>query len=403
MKIAVWHNLPSGGGKRALYNHIKGLQEKGHYVESWTTDLAAQDYLPLSEIVTEHCKPLKNKFLEINKRKNSIRRILGTIKLLKIHYQECVEEIQQGGFDLIFANSCRITYLPYISSFAKIPVLVYLGEPNRSLYEASEYSNTWQLPDFRFSLRGMNRLRKDIFRSYANRILLSEEVAAAKKFTKILVNSLYSRESIIRAYGVDASVCYLGIEVDKFNAEETVKEGYVVGLGSITRNKGVHKAIEVISKIPPEVRPELKWIGNDQDNYYLEELNTMALNLKVVFRPYHHIDDNELVRIVSRASVMIYTSRLEPFGLAPLECNACGTYVTAIAEGGVRESICDGVNGTLVYGYKPLEMAEIIKELIVSADLARHKGESAREFVRQKWGNAQLTSNICNEIESVVH
>ena len=32
MKIAIWHNLPSGGGKRALYNHIKALKENGHYV-----------------------------------------------------------------------------------------------------------------------------------------------------------------------------------------------------------------------------------------------------------------------------------------------------------------------------------------------------------------------------------
>jgi hypothetical protein len=25
MKIAVWHNLRSGGGKRALYDHVVGL------------------------------------------------------------------------------------------------------------------------------------------------------------------------------------------------------------------------------------------------------------------------------------------------------------------------------------------------------------------------------------------
>jgi len=35
MKIAVWHNLPSGGGKRALYHHVRGLVERGHRVESW--------------------------------------------------------------------------------------------------------------------------------------------------------------------------------------------------------------------------------------------------------------------------------------------------------------------------------------------------------------------------------
>jgi hypothetical protein len=30
MKIAVWHNLGSGGGKRALYDHVVGLLARGH-------------------------------------------------------------------------------------------------------------------------------------------------------------------------------------------------------------------------------------------------------------------------------------------------------------------------------------------------------------------------------------
>jgi hypothetical protein len=32
MKIAVWYNLPSGGAKRALYYHVRGLVERGHTV-----------------------------------------------------------------------------------------------------------------------------------------------------------------------------------------------------------------------------------------------------------------------------------------------------------------------------------------------------------------------------------
>jgi hypothetical protein len=35
MKIAVWHNLHSGGGSRALQYHIQGLISAGHEVEIW--------------------------------------------------------------------------------------------------------------------------------------------------------------------------------------------------------------------------------------------------------------------------------------------------------------------------------------------------------------------------------
>jgi len=58
MKIAVWHNLSSGGGKRALYHHCNGLAARGHKVEVWCPDTADRSYLPLDEFGTVHVLPL---------------------------------------------------------------------------------------------------------------------------------------------------------------------------------------------------------------------------------------------------------------------------------------------------------------------------------------------------------
>ncbi len=38
---------------------------------------------------------------------------------------------------------------------------------------------------------------------------------------------------------------------------------------------------------------------------------------------------------------------LEPFGLAPLEANACELPVVAVAEVGIHEIVIDGVTGLL--------------------------------------------------------
>src|SRR5262245_54052410 len=54
VRIAVWHNLPNGGGKRQLYSHVQGLLRRGHHVEAWCPDSADRQYLPLAELVTEH-------------------------------------------------------------------------------------------------------------------------------------------------------------------------------------------------------------------------------------------------------------------------------------------------------------------------------------------------------------
>jgi hypothetical protein len=58
MRIAIWHNLPSGGGKRALYYHVWGLVERGHSVEAWCPPSADQTYLPLGALIREHITPM---------------------------------------------------------------------------------------------------------------------------------------------------------------------------------------------------------------------------------------------------------------------------------------------------------------------------------------------------------
>jgi glycosyltransferase involved in cell wall biosynthesis len=403
MRIAIWHNLPSGGGKRALYNHIKALKERGHYIEGWTTDYASQDYLPLSDIIKEHSKPITKNLQKLNKTKSPIRRTLKTINLLKKHCKECVEEIEREGFDLIFANSCGLTYMPYIGLYAKIPVITYLGEPNRVLYEASENGSIWELPSFNFTLRGINRLRKDLFITYSRRIKLGEEINAAKSSNRILVNSLYSRESIKRAYGIESTVCYLGVDEKLFHIDNDIqKKPFVVGMGSIGKGKNVDMAIRVIAKIPKEQRPQLKWISNSFVPDYFNEITALAKELKVDFLPLIDINDEKLIDVLSEAAVMIYISHLEPFGLAPIEANMCGTSVVGIAEGGIRESIINRINGFLVNGYSIVEMANFILQFISDMDYAKQMGRQARAHALKYWNWEQMSDNIEKELQFII-
>lgn len=403
MRIAVWHNLPSGGGKRALYNHIKALKTRGHYLESWTTDLASQDYLPLSEIIPEHVEPIKDSLKKINKIKSSIKRFRKTTDLLKNHCKNCIKDIEAGKFDILFANSCSLTYMPFIGIYSKIPSVVFLGEPNRKLYEASESGNIWQFPSYQPDIRGINRYRRDFLRTCLHRMQVAEEINSAKSYNKVLVNSLFSRESIKRAYGINSTVCYLGIDESSFNVKgDVVKEPYIVGLGRISPAKNVETAIRVVSKIAKEQRPSLKWISNGFDADYFDSILSLAESLDVNFKPLINIDDKELLEVLSKASVMIYTSHLEPFGLAPIEANFSGTFVVAIAEGGVRETIKPPLNGFLINGLNYGEMARTIMPLISNLKHASEMGKKAREHALKFWNWNQMADNIENELISVV-
>ena len=147
-----------------------------------------------------------------------------------------------------------------------------------------------------------------------HRVQVREEIANARDINQILCNSYFSRESILRAYGVDARVCYLGINT-KFFKPRGAPRGHVIGLGSFTREKGLELCVRAIARISPR-RPPLVWVGNHVDPAYLGEVKKLAAELDVAFEPRVLVADDELLDLLSSANAMIYAPRLEPFGLA---------------------------------------------------------------------------------------
>jgi glycosyltransferase involved in cell wall biosynthesis len=391
MRIAVWHNLPSGGGKRALYYHVRGLVERGHSVEAWCPSTSDRNYLPLSELITEHVLPI-----DIGQKGKSVARIpllglhddqLLQAKALDEHCRQCSDEINRRNFDILFANSSIIQAVSSIGRYVKTKKVLYLGEPNRWLYEAGESglpwvaipaaTRSWIRPRyiwwFLWNLIGTQRLR----------VLVRDERLNASAFDLILVNSYFSRESLLRVYGLDSTVCYLGVDTQLFVNHRYPRENFVVSLGSLRPHKNAEFLIKAVAKIGVP-RPRLVWIANMIDDWYYEKMRSLAQSYQVTFEARARINDNELVDILNRATAMAYAPRLEPFGLAPLEANACGLPVVAVAEGGVRETIIDGVNGFLVQ-HQPQMMAHAIQRLAHDKDLAAQLSKNASKIIQEQW------------------
>ncbi len=387
MRIAVWHNLPSGGGKRALYYHVRGLVERGHSVEAWCPSTSDRNYLPLSEFITEHVVPF-----DIPQRNNFVAELPGDelrkAKALDQHCQRCAEEINRGDFDILFANSSVIHAVSSIGRYVKTKKVLYLQEPNRGLYEAGGDGLPWvAIPAVtRPWMHPRSYLRwflGDLIHTHQLRILARDERLNASAFDLILVNSYFSRESLLRAYGLDSTVCYLGVDTQLFVNHRYPRENFVVSVGQLFLNKNVEFVIKAVAKIGVP-RPRLVWIANRGVDWYYEKMRSLAESHRVTFEARARIDDNELVDILNRATAMVYAPRLEPFGLAPLEANACGLPVIAVPEGGVRETIIDGVNGLLVQ-HQPQAMARAIERLRDDKHLTAQLGNNGSELVREKW------------------
>lgn len=396
MKIAVWHNLPSGGGKRALYDHIRGLLALGHHVESWCPETADQSYLPLGDIIAEHVLPLaKPSRTTMDRRLQIPARVLPRLAAMEEHCAAAGAQISVGGFDILIANPCMFFRTSPIARHARIPAALYLQEPYRWLYEALP-DLPWVAPESsqlpRFS-KAWLRERAMEWRVLQNaRLQARQEKRDAASFDRILVNSHFSRESVLRAYGLDATVCYLGTDLSRFTDLNRERERLVVGIGAFTREKNIGLVVEALGRLDGD-RPRLVWIGNVAEPGLIEELSARAAELGVPFEPLQRVPDIELIALLNCASAMAYAPRLEPFGLAPIEAGACGVPVVAVAEGGMRETVVDGVTGFLVRPDAG-EMAQALQRLFNDPVLAKQLGANGRARAAGQWSLEAAASRL---------
>lgn len=403
MKIAVWHNLPSGGGKRALYDHVRGLVARGHHLEAWCPPTANREFLPLGDFIPEHTVDLawpvpfrRSDEWQVTLRSGREHAALDD------HCRRCAAQITSGGFDVLFANTCQFVRAAPIARYIAIPSVLYLQEPYRWLYEALPRLR-WLAPPVahgaRPSLRALRRSFVD-WRNIRNwRVQARDEVDSAAAFTRVLANSYFSRESILRAYGLESTVCYLGIDTSHFTDPGRQRENYVVGLGSCTPEKNVALVIEAVAAVQG-TRPRLVWVGNMAVDGYRRAMMDLAAARGVDLDLRIGVTDAELLDVLSRASAMVYAPRLEPFGLAPLEANACGVPVVAVLEGGVRETIRDSVNGLLADA-TPAALGRALMLLRDDPALARQLGDGGRRAVEESWSLEAATGRIERQLQEV--
>jgi glycosyltransferase involved in cell wall biosynthesis len=108
------------------------------------------------------------------------------------------------------------------------------------------------------------------------------------------------------------------------------------------------------------------------------------------------VDDERLAEVYAGARALIVPN-VEEFGIAAVEAQASGRPVLALGEGGSRETVVDGVTGTLVEDGSPERFAEAMREVDFSrfdpsaarANAERFSATRFRERLRAAVGAAQ--------------
>jgi glycosyltransferase involved in cell wall biosynthesis len=94
------------------------------------------------------------------------------------------------------------------------------------------------------------------------------------------------------------------------------------------------------------------------------------------------------------ATVAVYPSRRESFGVATLEASAMGIPVIAARVGGLPEVVEDGVTGTLVDPERADLLAEAIREVVGRPDRARAMGAAGRRLVEERYTWARAVDGM---------
>lgn len=380
MNLALYHNLPSGGGKRALFEMTRRLAER-HAVDVYTLSTAEHEFCDLRPFVRRHVvfpfRPLPLARRPFGRFNQGIR----TADLLRLEavQRRIAAQIDATGHDVVFAHNCQFGQSPGLLKFLRTPSVYYCQEPPRQLYEPMA-----QRPYLQFSRAQRLGNLFDPLPMLYRRILATLDRRNVNAATLILVNSAFSRESLFRVYGVSARVCYLGVDIRLFQHLTLPREKFVLSVGALTANKGFDFVIQSLALIDSTERPELVLVSNHVDPREQSYLTELARNLAVEVRFLQMLSDSQLVTLYNQAAATVYAPVMEPFGFVPLESMACATPVVGVFEGGVRESVASGVTGVLT-PRDPAEFADAIQRVHSNPIWARELGENGVSQVRQYW------------------
>lgn len=389
MKIAIYHDLPSGGAKRALCDTVCRLASS-HMLDVFTLSTANHTFCDLRPFVNQHkvydFQPLAH-FTSPFGRLNQLQR-WRDLKRLDTIMKQVARDIDAHGYDVLYVYPSMWTQAPSVLKHLQTPTLYHVQEPLRSVSEPvipRPYINKgWR--------RHVDRI-DPLLRLYQRKLRLTDRVNT-QQASFLVANSKFTAVNVREIYGKHAEVAYLGVDIETFVPQSSRQLSQsVLSVGAIRPAKGFDFLIESLALIPKANRPPLLLVGNDADQNETAFLRQLAHRCEVNLSIETMVNQETLVRLYNQVQLVVYAPIREPFGLVPLEAMACGTPVIGVAEGGVCETVMDGINGRLV-PRDPVQFSAAVHALLEDRSQRDRLGQQAREYVLAHWTWDQAVQRI---------
>jgi glycosyltransferase involved in cell wall biosynthesis len=215
------------------------------------------------------------------------------------------------------------------------------------------------------------------------------DASTAGRVDRYVAISHYVASRIHRYYNRQADVIYPPVDTAFYSPDDTVaSDKFLLIVSALVPYKRIDVAIEAsrLSNTP------LRIIGQGPER---DALAALIARTGADVQLLGSLPDADLRDHYRRAAAVLLPGE-EDFGIVPVEAQACGTPVIALARGGALETVIDGVTGVLVDESTPDALA---------AGIARAKQISFdRSAIRAhalKFDRAVFSRAIQSTIESL--
>lgn len=273
-----------------------------------------------------------------------------------------IEQFSLDAYDLVISSS-------HCAAKAVVPP----GRARHLCYCHSPMRYAWDQFDAYF---GPDRvglaMSRWVYRPALSR-LARWDASTASRVHRFVANSRHVAGRIHRYYNRQATIVYPPVDTVFFHPAETSPADHFLIVSALVPYKRIDVAIEACAR----AGARLRIAGTGPDRARLER--QAGANVEFL----GHVSDESL-RDEYRQALAVILPGEEDFGIVPVEAQACGRPVVALARGGACETVIDGETGILVQEPGADALALALRRTAAARFDSRRLRTHAERFSRER-------------------
>lgn len=317
-KILVCHDRFQfrGGGERLVLELVKGLTGLGYTIdlatEFWTEETFDKSEVPGRLFVLDAGEP---------------RLIVWRYFRAQLNWFFKTKKFANQYDVVIFSGNNSLT--AGFTFNKKIKKIAYIHSPVRYVYDLLAYRRAAE----------SSLLKRVIFFDLGKYLIRFLYQLGLSQMNVVVANSNNVQERLQKYCHTESQVIYPPINIEKFQWQG--QSDYYLSFARVDELKRIDIIVNAFAKMPDK---KLKIASGGPELENIKKLASGHDNIEVI----GWVSDEQLQTLVGQCIATVYIPIDEDFGMSPVESMAAGKPCIAVADGGLKESIIDGVTGVLI-------------------------------------------------------